>query len=166
MKWELYLTRREWEEIKAAVRQRAPQDAKTGRPCCERCQRVHGRLKRSRSGYLTPHWLHTAHLHGAPLKSKDAADYLALCDACHMWYDRQPDHAGWVPPFRRGYEVTTTDDLLRTMHGAGLSIWQEGSAWRWRIGNEEGFESSPVLAAGSAVARLARLACVECVGVG
>ncbi|MBO0793915.1 MAG: hypothetical protein J2P36_23595, partial [Ktedonobacteraceae bacterium] len=116
MKWELYLSRAEWEDIKAAVRERAPKDAKTGRPCCERCGKVNGKLKRSKKGYHVPHWLHTAHVRGAPMQSKDSNDYLLLCDSCHMWYDRQPDDSGWVPQRRQGYTATTTDDLIKALH--------------------------------------------------
>ena len=156
MKWELYLTPVEWEEIKAAVRDRAPKD-KNGKPCCERCKAVHGKLKRSKKGYLVPHWLHTAHKHGSPMKSKNADDYMALCDSCHMWYDRQADESGWVPQYRMGYQVTTTGDLVQIMLGAGLKLWQAGEMWYWKIGNEQGVEESAVLAAGAAVARLGRL---------
>jgi hypothetical protein len=106
---------------------------------------------------MVPHWLHTAHKHGAPMKSKDPSDYLALCDACHMWYDRQPDGSGWVPQYRQGYSVTTTGDLVLIMAGAGLKLEQVGESWRWCIGNETGVEESAVLAAGAAVARLSRL---------
>jgi hypothetical protein len=156
MKWELYLTRKEWEEIKAAVRDRAEKD-KHGKPCCDRCGKSNGKLKRSKRGYLVPHWLHTAHRHGAAMKSKDPADYMALCDSCHMWYDRQADESGWVPQYRVGYTATTTTDLVETMKGAGLELRQEGELWCWRIGDESGMEESAVLAAGAAVARLGRL---------
>jgi hypothetical protein len=155
MKWELYLTRQEWEEIKAAVRDRAPKD-KRGIPCCEKCEKPHGKLKRSKKGYMVPHWLHTAHKLGAPMKSKNPDDYMALCDSCHMWYDRQPDGSGWVPQFRQGYTATTTSDLVQTMSAVGLELWQVGDLWYWRIANVGGCEESAVLAAGAAVARLGR----------
>ncbi len=157
MKWELYLTRREWEEVKAAVRERCPHDEKTGRPCCERCGWVHGKLKRSKQGYMIPHWLHTVHIHGAPMKSKNPDDYLGLCDSCHMWYDRQPDSSGWVPQYRAGYCATTTDDLVKTLHGVGLDVWEEQGAWYWRIGEVVGSEQTPVLCVAAAVGRLERL---------
>jgi hypothetical protein len=157
MKWDLYLTRQEWEEIKAAVRDRAPKD-KNGKPCCERCGKSNGRLKRSKKGYMVPHWLHTAHKHHAPMKSKNADDYMALCDSCHMWYDRQPDASGWVPQYRQGYSVTTTGDLIEVMKGAGLELWQVGDVWNWRIANVGGSEATALLAAGAAVGRLV-LAC-------
>lgn len=158
MKWQLYLSRAEWEEIKAALKDRAPKDEKTGRPCCERCGRVNGKLKRSKkSGYLTPHWCHAAHIHGAPMTSKNPSDYLFLCDSCHMWYDRQPDDSGWVPQYRKGYTATTTDDLIKAMHAVGLDIWEpEAGRWCWRIAGVGGEETSPALCAGAAVARLYR----------
>jgi hypothetical protein len=157
MKWDLYLSRQEWEEIKAAVRDRAPKD-KQGKPCCERCGKVNGKLKRSKRGYLVPHWLHTAHKHGAPMKSKRPDDYLALCDACHMWYDRQPDDSGWVPPYRQGYQATTTTDLITGLQAVGLDLWQEGTCWYWHMGDVcGGPEETPVHAVGAAIARLGRL---------
>jgi hypothetical protein len=156
MKWELYLSPQEWEEIKAAVRDRAPHD-KQGRPCCEWCKKPHGRLKRSKRGYLVPHWLHTAHVHGAPMKSKNPADYLALCDGCHMQYDRSQGAGDWIPPYRQGYQVTTTGDLIVAMKGVGLDIWQDGEVWFWRCGNEGGTETSAVLAVGAAFGRMAVL---------
>jgi hypothetical protein len=156
VKWELYLSHGEWKEIKAAVRDRAPKD-KQGKPCCERCGKVNGKLKRSKRGYLVPHWLHTAHRHGAPMQSKDPDDYLALCDACHMWYDRQPDESGWVPPYRQGYQATTTTDLVIGLQAVGLTLWQEGMCWYWRISEMSGGpEITPVQAVGAAIARLER----------
>ncbi len=157
MKWELYLSRQEWEEIKAAVRERAPKDHR-GRPCCEFCKRPHGKLKRNEQGYMVPHWLHTAHARGAPMRSKDPRDYLALCDACHMWYDRQPGDSGFVTQYRRGYSATTTDQLVAAVGAIGLEVWQQGEGWYWQIGVECGVEDSPVLAIAAAVARLARVA--------
>jgi hypothetical protein len=156
MKWELYLTPQEWKEIKAAVRERAPKNER-GKPCCERCHKVNGKLKRNKGGYLVPHWLHTAHKRGAPMQSKNADDYLALCDGCHMWYDRQPDESGWVPPYRQGYPATTTGEVVSGMRGVGLLLWQEGQSWYWRMGDAcGGPEETPVMAIGVVIARLER----------
>lgn len=91
------------------------------------------------------------------MQSKNPDDYLLLCDACHMWYDRQPDDSGWVPQRRQGYTATTTDDLIRTMHDVGLDIWQEGERWCWRLAGAGGEEATPVLCVGTVVARLHRL---------
>jgi hypothetical protein len=153
MKWELYLSRRQWEELKAAVRERAPKDER-GRPCCERCGRPNGRLRRTKQGYLVPHWLHTAHVHGAAMRSQDPDDYLLLCDACHMWYDRQPDGNGWTPPYRKGYIATTTDQLIQAMKEVGLELWQDGELWCWRFANTGGAADSPARAVASAVFRM------------
>ena len=155
MKWELYLSRQEWEEIKGAVRERATV-AGESKPRCERCRQVNGKLKRSKGGYLVPHWLHTAHKHGAPMQSKNPDDYMALCDSCHMWYDRQADTSGWVPQYRQGYITTTTDQLMEVAKAAGMEIWQDGPVFCWRLGCEEGAEDTPVLAVGAALARLGR----------
>jgi hypothetical protein len=159
MKWQLYLSRKEWEDIKAALKERAPKDPKTGRPCCEYCGKVNGKLKRSKkSGYLVPHWCHAAHIHGAEMQSKDPADYLFLCDSCHMWYDRHPDDAACLSRRRVGYTATTTDDLVRTMHGVGLDIWEgESGRWLWRLAGAGGEESTPAECVAVVVARLHRL---------
>ncbi len=162
MKWELYLSRHEWEELKAAVRERATPPGEQ-RARCEWCGLQHGKLKRSRKGYLVPQWLHTPHKRGAPLLSKDPADYLALCPKCHMRYDRAPDALGVVSPYREGYATTTTDQLVGALSAVGLLLWGVvGEGWYWQVaGVSGGPEESPALAVAAAVARLGRLASRE-----
>lgn len=159
MKWELYLTRREWRELQAAVRERATKPGEK-KPRCEWCSVPHGKLKRNKQGYWSPRWLDTVHKKGAPLKSKNPLDYLALCRRCHMTYDRAPGTDGLVSRYREGYAVTTTDTLVGALAGVGLRLWgvvDEG--WYWSLGEDccGGPEESPALAVGSAVARLRRL---------
>jgi hypothetical protein len=156
MKWELYLTRHEWRELQAAVRERAMKSGEK-KPRCEWCGAVHGRLRRNKQGYLSPRWLDTVHVHGRPLKSKNPDDYLALCRSCHMTYDRQPSAmTGLVGRYRDGYAVVTTDKLVEALAGIGCELWgvvDEGWYWRYE-GMTGGPEESPALAAAMVVARL------------
>ena len=158
MKWELYLPRRVWEEIKRAVRERATPVGEK-KPRCENCSQLHGKLKRNAEGYFVPQWLHTAHVHGAPMESRDISDYLALCPSCHMAYDREPDADGYTPPYRKGYKATSTDELVRVVRGAGVDLREvDEHCWEWQIGDLCGVEETPVLAVGAVIARLSRLA--------
>jgi hypothetical protein len=157
MKWELYLTRREWRELQAAVRERAT-PAGEKKPRCEKCGMVHGTLKRNKAGYMFPKWLDTAHKHGAPLKSKNPDDYYAFCRRCHTKYDRHPEGME-VGRYRDGYAVTTTDTLLSALSAIGLEIWGVVSeGWYWQFDDIEGGpEENPALAVAAAVAKIKRL---------
>lgn len=154
MKWELYLSRQEWEEVKRAVRERATPPGEK-KPRCEVCGAVHGRLKRNREGYLVPMWLHTPHKEGAPLMSKNPEDYLCLCPRCHMAFDRSMK----LSRYREGYAVTTTDVLVGALRGVGFDLWGVvGQGWYWRMdGMEGGPEESPALAVAAAIVRMSRL---------
>ncbi len=158
MKWELYLTPREWRELQGAVRERTV-PAPGERPRCERCGQINGKLKRNKAGYLTPKWLHTVHIKGRPLKSKDPNDYYCLCLKCHMAYDRQPNGDGFTSQYRQGYAVTTTDVMIADLAGVGLEVWgivDEG--WYWRFDKLEGGpEETPSQAVAVAFAKLKRL---------
>ncbi len=157
MKWELYLTRREWRELQAAVRERATKPGEK-KPRCEWCTLVHGTLKRNKQGYLVPRWLDTVHMHGAALKSKNPSDYLALCRKCHMTYDREPNAlTGLVGRYREGYAVTTTDTLIAAFEAIGCELWGVvGEGWYWCYGGQTGGpEETPALAAALAFARVA-----------
>lgn len=159
MRWELYLARREWQEIKLAVRERATVPGEK-KPRCEnpKCRAVHGRLKKNPQGYWVPQWLHTAHKHDAPMKSRDIRDYLALCPSCHMAYDRQPNEDGVVAPYRVGYRATSTDELVREVRDAGLMLREsDDHYWHWQIGDLGGYAESPALAIGACIATLGRL---------
>jgi hypothetical protein len=155
MKWELYLSKREWLELQAAVRERATPPGEK-RPRCEWCGVQHGKLRRNRRGYLVPVWLHTPHRKGAPLKSKNPDDYLALCPACHMRYDRAPDADGLVKQYREGYAVTSTGTLVEALAAIGCEVWGVvGEGWYWRIDDLSGGpEDSPARAVAMVVARL------------
>ncbi len=158
MKWELYLTPREWKELQATVRERTiPSPGE--RPRCETCGQINGKLKRNKAGYLTPQWLHTVHLKGAPLRSKNPNDYLCLCPKHHMAYDRSPDEvSGLVTPYRTGYAITTTDMLIAALAGVGLRVWGVVDVgWYWHFDEEEGGpEETPAQAVASAVAKIKR----------
>src|SRR5689334_14863693 len=144
IKKELYPSGRRWREIQRAVRERATPPGES-RPRCEMqgCRQVHGRLRRNPEGYMVPLWLHTVHIHGAPLMSLDPDDYLCLCPAHHAAYDWGPEAVGMVR-HREGYAVTTTDMLVDALAAVGLSIWgmvEEG--WYWAYVESENLTGGP-----------------------
>lgn len=150
MQHDLYPSPPIWRELQCAVRERAGKK-------CEHCGAIHNRIRQSkRTGNRYVLYLHTAHKHGVPLQSCNPDDYLALCPRCHMRYDRS-GFDGEPTRYRPGYIVTTTDELLQVVGAVGLHVWQdeENNYW-WRIGDQEGYEVSPVLAVGAALARLYR----------
>jgi hypothetical protein len=141
------LYHKRWPEIREAVKERAGY-------CCEECGAQEGQILISKSSgkrYIL--YLHAAHLSGDPRDIR-RCNLRCLCPSCHMRLDRSQEAKVRKTPRRRGYQITTTDRLIKAMHVAGLLITETDRGYAWEVDDLSGQATSAVNAVADAIYHL------------
>jgi len=78
---------------------------------------------------------------------------VCLCAKHHMQMDRQAELCERLSSRRRGYQLTTTENLLREVNSTGVTIVEVVDGYEWRIGGTDltGKRTTAVAAVGSAI---------------
>ncbi len=148
-----------WPELRAACLERAGKqceyvDPKTGKRCPIRDEDVR-RSKHSGRKYVVS--LYACHLHDDP-ENLDP-ELICLCPAHHMKLDRNKELRERLSCRRRGYQITTTDSLLREINMSGITIVEQSDGYHWTIDGTdlEGQRTTAIAAIGSAIHQLCYL---------
>lgn len=133
-----------WREVREAIIERASR-------CCEVCGIEDGTLMTSRStGKQYILYLHVAHLTDNPNDIRKS-NLRCLCPSCHMRLDRTQEAQERKTKHRRGYQITTTDRLVKTMLVAGLTITETECGYDWAVDGMTGHATSAMNAVADAI---------------
>lgn len=139
-----------WREIREAVKERAAHR-------CEECGAEEGTIMVSRhTGKKYILYLHAAHIDGFP--GDPHPRLRALCPSCHMKFDRRAEVQDRPSARRRGYQITTTDRLIRALQVAGLDVEETPTGYEWSVDGLEGRASNAVNAVADAIYYLRQVA--------
>lgn len=135
-----------WRELREACVERANRQ-------CELCHAQEGAIVTSRrTGRLYILYLHAAHIDADP--HNPDARLIALCPSCHMRQDRQQEMQERKSVRRRGYSLTTTDNLVRALSIAGLVLTETETGYQWAVDDLEGEATTAVHAVADAIYHL------------
>lgn len=136
----LFLTKREWEELKWACKEAAGWRCEYVYPNGQRCANHEG--KDIYKGYIVVNGERrrkksTMHMHAShekPDPENPAPRLICLCPKHHTRDDRRKEReGGYSGASRRGYKITTTDNLLADTSTSGISIIEEDDGYHWFI---------------------------------
>ena len=141
-----------WDELRAACLERAGKqcewiDPKSGR----RCQTRDEQIKKSKRGRRYVVSLYASHVND-DIGNPDP-ELICLCPRHHMMFDRNKELREKVTTRRRGYQITTTDTLLREINTSGITVTEEVDGYAWSIDETEikGKKTTAVAAVGTAI---------------
>lgn len=147
------LYHKRWREIRESIKERADHR-------CEECGLEEGTIMISRhTGRRYILYLHAAHTGKNP-KDIRKSQLRALCPSCHMKQDRAQEsqerrsEGKPLSQRRRGYQLTTTDKLIKAMRVAGLDIIETELGYDWQVDGLEGHATSAVNAVADAIYHL------------
>lgn len=141
----LFLTQREYEELKEACKEAAGWRCQYIFPNGKRCSNYEG--KERHRGYIIVDGhrrerkslihMNACHLDADPENPQPRM--LCLCPTHHTRRDRQEEkEAGYTGQGRRGYQITTTDALLSEINGStGITIVELADGYRWSLDGTE-----------------------------
>ncbi|MGH2496524.1 MAG: hypothetical protein ACRDIV_17640 [Ktedonobacteraceae bacterium] len=135
----LFMSRREWEELKLACKEAAGWQCEYIYANGMRCSNhegqtiykgyitVKGKRKRKKS---TMH-MQACHLDNDPQNPKPRLE--CRCPMHHTKVDRQEESEEKPSWRRRGYQITTTDRLLEEVNTSGVTISEEEDGYHWQV---------------------------------
>ncbi len=145
-----------WPELRAACLERAGKqceyvDPTTGKRCPIRDEEIR-RSKHSGRKYVVA--LYACHLNDDP--DNPEPELICLYPAHHMKLDRNKELRERLSCRRRGYQLTTTDSLLREINTSGITVTEHSDGYHWTIDGTElaGQRTTAVAALGSAIHQL------------
>jgi hypothetical protein len=140
----LFLTKREWEELKRACKEAAGWRCEYIYPNGQRCKNCEG--KDIYKGYIVVNGKRTRkkstmHMHAGHEKldpENPRPRLRCLCPKHHTSNDRQQEReGGYSGASRRGYRITTTDNLLADIDTSGITILEDDDGYHWCIDGTE-----------------------------
>ncbi len=144
-----------WPELRAACLERAGKqceyvEPKNGKRCPIRDEEVR-RSKHSGRKYVVS--LYACHLNDDPENTDP--ELIRLCPAHHMKLDRNKELRERLS-CRRGYQITTTDSLLREINTSGITFVEQSDGYHWTIDGTDlaGQRTTAIAAIGSAIHQL------------
>ncbi len=149
-----YPDRKCWDELKTACKERAAWQCEYIYPNGKRCGMREDEIRKSKRRPGRPY---VVHLHAAHLDNKNPSDpnpeLICLCPKHHMQMDRRVELRDKLSTRRRGYQITTTDQLVGEVNTAGITIEEHVDGYTWRIDGTdlEGKKTTAVGAVGTAV---------------
>ncbi len=145
-----------WSELHAACLERPSKqceyiDPKTGKRCPIRDEEVR-RSKHSGRKYVVS--LYACHLNDDP--ENPDPELICLCPAHHMKLDRNKELRERLSCRRRGYQITTTDNLLGEINTSGITVVEQSDGYHWTIDGTDlsGQRTTAIAAIGSAIHQL------------
>ena len=141
-----------WDELKQGCKEGAGWQCEYRYPNGKRCRMKENQIRTSKSGRRYIVYLHASHVENAD-PSNLTPSLVCLCAKHHMQMDRQAELCERLSSRRRGYQLTTTDNLLREVNSTGVTIVEVVDGYEWRIGGTDltGKRTTAVAAVGSAI---------------
>ncbi len=121
-----------WDELKLACKERAAWQCEHISTQGKRCRMKEGMLRTGKRGRRYIVYLHAAHLDNTNPGNTDPT-LICLCAKHHMQMDRQAELKEKLSTRRRGYQITSTDNLLAEVNSAGVTIQETADGYTWQI---------------------------------
>jgi hypothetical protein len=136
----LFLTEKEWEELKRACKERAGWRCEYRYPNGQRCTAHEGQriwkgeyitIDGKRRKKITIRHVHGCHTGNDPENHTPILE--CRCPRHHTEVDRAEEKAEKPSWYRRGYQITTTDKLLAEVNTRGVYIEEHEDGYHWQI---------------------------------
>ncbi|MBA2397055.1 MAG: hypothetical protein H0V70_30405 [Ktedonobacteraceae bacterium] len=140
----LFLTEKEWDELKRACKERAGWRCEYIYPSGKRCTSHEGQtiwrgeyivVNGKPQKKITIRHVHGCHTGNDPENHNPILE--CRCPRHHTEVDRKNEKAEKPSWYRRGYQITTTDKLLEEVNARGVRIEEQEDGYHWRISGRE-----------------------------
>lgn len=134
----LFLSEKEWNELKRACKERAGWRCEYIYPNKRRCAHHEGmevwkgeyiQVNGKRQKKTTIMHMHACHIDDDP--DNPTPRLICLCPMHHTKSDREMEAEERHSWYRRGYQITTTDKLIEEMQAHGLRIEEQEDGYHW-----------------------------------
>ncbi len=142
----------QWDELKLACKERAGWQCEHVSARGKRCRMKEGMLRMGKRGRRYIVYLHAAHI-GNTDPSNLNPELLCLCARHHLMMDRRTELEQRTSSRRRGYQITSTDNLLSEVNSAGITVKETVDGYTWQVNGTglAGRRTTAVAAVGSAI---------------
>jgi len=146
----LFLSEKEWEELKRACKERAGWQCEHVYPNGKRCGAHEGQeiwrgeyiqVKGKRRKKLTIRHVHACHVDSDPSNHSPILE--CRCPRHHTEVDRKQEKEQKPSWYRRGYQITSTDKLLEEVNARGVTIEEFEDGYHWRVCGMESVGKRP-----------------------